>query len=557
MVFDYADFNFWGSLAGWALAMIAAVLASLLVGMVAACAAFGVQRGPALALGVVSRGITDLLFIAPRRVFAMALLTFKESHRRRAFWVLAIFLALFMFGGWFLGARNDEVPAKPYVSFVLTSMNFLLILMTLLIACWGIPADIKARSLHTVVTKPVRRSEIVLGRMLGYIGVISVVLLVTSVVGYFWICNQVPERAQPQLISRVVQYGTTMGFKDRNGQPGPGINVGDPWEYRKYVEGATKSCAEWTFENLPVERLRADKQLRLEQSFEAYRTFKGDVNKQVRYNLTFINPATGLRVPWKSFPVNERKAISGGNVTGEFIQESQDPTVVVPAELTYRDSYGAESVSKKVNLFDDLIVDGRLKIEVSAIEAQQYVGAAPRDLFLRLTDRTFLSSYSKACIGLWLLLVLMIVLGTTGSCFLKGPVATLFTAALLFVGFWFRDSIQEQVVLIRERREVVGGGPFEAWYRLVTQANPSSALPDNLASDALQTLDQGVFKLYGVVGAVIPDVKRFNLSEYPANGYEIPWLAGLLPCALITLAFFIPFFILGYFSLQLRELEHK
>ena len=49
------------------------------------------------------------------------------------------------------------------------------------------PDDIKARSLHTVVTKPVKRSEILVGRIMGVTLVGTLVVGVMSVVGYLWL----------------------------------------------------------------------------------------------------------------------------------------------------------------------------------------------------------------------------------------------------------------------------------------------------------------------------------------------------------------------------------
>ena len=529
----------------WLLIVAAAGVIGLLVGVVAAFSAYG-SRAPGKIYAALARGVKDLVFLSPKRIFAVAILTFKEASRRKAFMIGFLFLLLFMFGGWFLGSQDIEKPAKPYVIFVITAMNFLLILMSLLVACWGIPADIKARSLHTVVTKPVRRSEILLGRMLGYAGVITLVLLCTSAFGYFWIISKVPERAKSQLIARVPFYSTELKFLDRNGDPtNTGINVGDIWEYRSFVEGGTKARAQWIFENLDVAAMKQAGQFRIEQSFEAFRTYKGIVNQQLRYNLTIYNPEKDLRVPVGTFTVEEH------NVSVDAA------TVDIPLDLTYRDSFDVNSPEKKVNVVDDLMFDGKLMMEVSAIEPQQYIGVAQHDLFIRLPDRSFLSSYAKSCLGLWLLLMLIIIIGTSSSCFVKGPVATILTGSLIFVGFVFREQIDKTLATLAANQTVLGGGPVESIYRMITQMNQQSPLPSNLGTDVIKKLDQGMFGMLHVVNAVIPDLQYFNTSEYPANGFDVPWGAMLLPSMLISLGYLIPMVVLGYFSLQLRELEHK
>ena len=49
-------------------------------------------------------------------------------------------------------------------------MNILLLFPAALLAAFSIPNDIKNQNIYTIVTKPVERFEIVLGRFLGYLG---------------------------------------------------------------------------------------------------------------------------------------------------------------------------------------------------------------------------------------------------------------------------------------------------------------------------------------------------------------------------------------------------
>ena len=57
---------------------------------------------------------------------------------------------------------------------------------------------------------------------------------------------------------------------------------------------------------------------------------------------------------------------------------------------------------------------------------------------------------------------------------------------------------------------------------------------------------------------IIPRLATFNnMSEYVANGFDVPWDSALLPCVLITLGYLLPCILLGYFALRVRELESK
>ncbi|MCA8997283.1 MAG: hypothetical protein KDA80_09855 [Planctomycetaceae bacterium] len=539
MIHEVPIFHVDGAILAWAIVFVICLAVALLVGFVASLSAYGLG-GPKMFVRILTGGLRDLIQVSPRRIGAIATLTFKEALRRKAFLIGLLFLVLFMFGGWFLSGTDLDKPAKPYVAFVMTAMSFLLILMSLLISCWGLPADIKDRSLHTVVTKPVRRSEIVIGRMLGYSTVLTIILVLTSLLGYAWIRRQVPDAAQNQLIARVPVYGQ-ISFVDRNGEPArSGVNVGDIWEYRSFIEGGTKARAFWVFENLNVDTLRRAGNLRLEQSFEAFRTYKGKVDEEIRYSLWLLNPEKDLRVLVDRYPVRE------------FTTDVSDAVVEIPAELPSSDSDGGT-----VNVFDDLMPNGKLVVEVACVDEQQYLGTAQNDLFVRMPDRTFLGAYAKASIGLWLMLVLIVMIGTTASCFVKGPVATLLTATAIFVGYVFKGQLNEMLLQLQSKGQILGGGTLESVYRIFTRMNQTTPLPENAGTDLIKSLDQGGFGMLRVINLIMPDLTYFNTTQYPANGFDVPFANVLLPSILITLGYFLPLVILGYFSLQLRELEHK
>ena len=103
--------------------------------------------------------INDLFHLSPRRIWALTRLTFLEAYRRKALLVFVIFGLLFMFAGWFMGDTQDIKPdqVKVYISFVLTAILWLTLPVVLILCCFGIPEDIRLRSIHTVVTKPARK----------------------------------------------------------------------------------------------------------------------------------------------------------------------------------------------------------------------------------------------------------------------------------------------------------------------------------------------------------------------------------------------------------------
>ena len=149
------------------------------------------RRGPVEAFyavaGVIAAAIgQDLPATSLRRILAIARLTVKEAIRRRVIVGFVIFVLIFLFAGWFLDVKSDD-PAHLYLSFVLTTTTYLVIVLGLFLATASIPADIKSKTIYTIVTKPVRSGELVLGRIFGFVAVVTVLLVVMGVISYFFV----------------------------------------------------------------------------------------------------------------------------------------------------------------------------------------------------------------------------------------------------------------------------------------------------------------------------------------------------------------------------------
>src|SRR5215212_2365117 len=125
------------------------------------------------------------------KVFTITWLTFHEALRRRmvlAGLVLgALFVLLYDVGLLFLlndarahgvdvGVLSSVTMTQIY-SFLLTIglyvIHFLTIMLAIFASVDSISGEIKSHTMQTVVTKPVRRWEVVLGKWLGYAVMIS------------------------------------------------------------------------------------------------------------------------------------------------------------------------------------------------------------------------------------------------------------------------------------------------------------------------------------------------------------------------------------------------
>src|SRR5436190_6756990 len=149
------------------------------------------QYGPSEAFYYVARSIfsavtDDLPRFSARRTLAIARLAIQEAVRNKVLVGFLIFIVLLLVAGMFLDVQNSN-PSRVYLSFVLTSTNYLVLLMALLLSAFSLPNDVKNRTIYTVVTKPIRASEIVLGRTLGFAAVGTSMLVLMGVISYFFV----------------------------------------------------------------------------------------------------------------------------------------------------------------------------------------------------------------------------------------------------------------------------------------------------------------------------------------------------------------------------------
>ncbi len=156
------------------------VLACALLGTFFGYLAAALRHGPFEAFYVVAKVVAgagpDWFRMSPRRIWAIARLAAKEALRRRVILVaFGIFAIALLFGGWFINSGSEH-PERVYINFVMWGTQLLILMMIMLISAFSLPDDIKNRTIYTVATKPVRTSEIVLGRVVGF-GLLGTALL--------------------------------------------------------------------------------------------------------------------------------------------------------------------------------------------------------------------------------------------------------------------------------------------------------------------------------------------------------------------------------------------
>jgi hypothetical protein len=612
-------------------------IAGIIVGYFVAA----LRHGPLAAFRVTGqvliRAVEDLVRISPRRIWALSWLAVKEAIRRRVVVGFLVFIVVLLFAGWFLDPSSPE-PARLYISFVLTATSYLVLLLVLFLSAFSLPADIRSRTVYTVVTKPVRHSEIVLGRVLGFTAMGTGLLVVMGLISYFfvvrglshthtlrqedaqrletaWTKQQadgkpaplqvlhtnsvyghqhrveidlagkeasfqtqlnleqghwhelsgelVPDKSSVKLkyevgspegalVARVPIRGKKLRFRDREGLDAKeGINVGDEWTYRSYIQGGSQAAAIWEFAGLRSEDFGDE--VPVEMSLGVFRTHKGNIEKGVLGSLSVRNPDNGLTVEVEIFESKEFR-INRLVIPRKITKFSS--AQMIPQRT--RTAHGVEmspapekmdpklAEKKEFDLFEDLVSDGKVELWLRCLEPGQYFGAAQPDLYVRADDASFKLNFVKGYFGIWTQMVLVIAFGVMFSTFLSGPVAMLATLGIVMAGLF--SSFMVELAY----GKTYGGGPVESVIRLFTQQNVMTEMDPGLTTTVAKMTDYVLLHFLQAVAAIVPAFGNFSYADWVADGFNVSTDLILIH-SLMVVGFVIPLVVAGYLFLKTRE----
>ncbi|GAC1474636.1 MAG: hypothetical protein NVSMB9_25370 [Isosphaeraceae bacterium] len=225
--------------------------------------------------------LSEILAVRFRRIYSIALLSIIESTRRMwAPWVvITVFLVILAFTHWFLQPPRAAEVGRLFVGTLTLLCSLLLTVMVTLLTPLSLPQDIQNQTIYTVVSKPVRRIELIWGRILGFMTIVTFLVLVFGGVSLLYLkrtvggtiyateqlavkaagqnrlteARQLREQAEQirtRMAARVPVFGS-LAFLDSKGNPHlRGIDVGQEQsmrEPRSHIEGATPASAIWTY----------------------------------------------------------------------------------------------------------------------------------------------------------------------------------------------------------------------------------------------------------------------------------------------------------------------
>lgn len=529
-----------------------------------------------------------------QRIYALTKLGYLEAIRSRTMLVFLAFLIPLLFPiTWFLPFKPED-DLRITIDVTSKATQVLLFLTAALLASFAIPTDIKNQNLFTVVTKPVERIEIVMGRFFGYVALMTVALIGMTLVGWFFIyTTKIDDLAKAETYMARKPVRGSLSFASRRGEI-EGTNVAREFDLRKYIAGdpASSQRAIWTFNSIPSSLKGNRESVPLEFTFDIFRMTKGEENRGVDLDIRIVtrncpqSPPTEPRDgEWKWSDPQQRAEYeeAARQAVADLGQPGQNPAAILaraipgtPAwdavnklaeEFGYYEvngkevfDYHPEYIEVPVGLFRNLDKSTKsgqqdqppVTVYVKCTSPGQMLGMADSDLYFmenrpEPSDWMFAQNYFKASFGLWCRVTILIGIAVTFSTYLSGVISFL-GATLLF----FSSFTSEHLIDLASGRSFVGG-PARSITNLLEAKQPTSQFDtSNPLAKVIQGADQVFSWVVRRILNLIPDLEAYTWNRFLAEGFNVSF-EYLVMNFLMVIAYLLPWLILGFFLMRSRE----
>jgi ABC-type transport system involved in multi-copper enzyme maturation permease subunit len=334
-------------------------------------------------------------------------------------------------------------------------------LAAMLLSASSIPTDIENKVLCTVTTKPVQRSNIILGKITGFIYIIGVLLLIMGSVSYALIrftAVKQSEQGNNALLTREKFDPYSLQITGKSAK-----KIGN----LSWIEGGGKTVSVWKFRGLDFKEEQGDLEIRANFLIESNKKSTGKIPIIIKV----INPYSGKALE-NTIDVSRNKPISL-SLDSHFSDRSRE-----------------------------------LTIDVSPKNPGDFIGVDADSVMVFGGERSFEYNYLKGLVMFAFQFLLMVIIAISGSTFLSLPVNILFCLFVFFCG-----NITD---LMRDLSTVVNifqSSEHEHGISTVMQRTNVLVLYLNYITK----------KPILLLSYILPDFRFFSVGNYFIDGINIPY----------------------------------
>lgn len=416
------------------------------------------------------------------QLLAVIILTYKESVRKRVFWLILFFTVLLITSSALFPVINPADRVKLVEAWSLRWISLFGMTMIIFLAAVSIPEDIEDKKFLIIFTKPLARGTFITGKLIGYIVVMAIFVTLIGLLslGYLKVVNALssPTSNTMSPLDRLRQPVKAKEFSFI--QPGQNTEGNASGTYLTdeeqpleiHLSGAVGNYAAWRFEGLDRRRLTnpVKVQIRIGISEKHFR-----FASSVIIGVKIYEPKTRryLLIPLKEIEIRHLNP------------------AIIEVDSSLIDQFGdLELCLRRINPESELIVTP---------ESVQILSAA----------KSYSWNYLKYLGFIFFQVTLLTILVVMGSTFLSSGITVFFGFFMLFCGAgmsFFKESLKAM------ERAIQYTAPLEITQRM-----------GHIQNDAFPLWLMKLSKfILNYAFKILPDFSIFHGSSYLAQDIVIP-----------------------------------
>ena len=386
--------------------------------------------------------------------------TLREAIRKKTLHVLIGLGMLIMAISPFI-PTTDEPDARIKMILVMFFQVVVLLCITgvIFISAVSLPHEIEDRTIYGILSKPISRIKLSVGKILGFALVSAFLLITLSLLNMTviqWAGSGLPEQYKGIFKARDEFQASKFSILGKSHHVREGI---------AWIEGGRSGIAVWSFSDLY-------KNLDNKSSFEVELSLKMESSRGFVDTVPLVVGIEGV--------------VSGRHKVEVLSVRIDEPLIIKldPEIFQTRDN---------------------VNISVFPIHGMDYIGVTQKDVRIFSVQKSFVCNYGKAVVITFLKFLLIVIIAVMGSTYLSTPVSIV-SALFVFLCGHVLDFIKDFSLLIQR-------------YDVHEHALPTVLKKPNIF---LIYLDYVIKKPLEVLSMVLPDFKRFDSLKFLLKGINIP-----------------------------------
>lgn len=386
--------------------------------------------------------------------------TFCEAFRKKILHIL-VGLGVFIISLSPFFPTMDEPDAHVKIVLVVFFQVVILLCISgiIFLAASSLPGEIEDKTILGILSKPVSRIKIIMGKVAGFAMLSALVLVFLSLMNLiivYWIASGLPDEYRGILKARNLYKSSQFHVQGKVNHASREI---------LWIEGGRVAVAHWSFSDLYN---KSDKR----RSYELELDLKVDSSKDIVENVPLV-----VRV----------EDVFSGESKIEIISLKIDELLTLKLNSGF--------IQKS----------GNINVSVFPLSRTDYIGVSQNDAKVYSVYGGFLSNYVKAIFITFLKFLLIIFISVMGSTYLSAPVS-IATSMVVFLSGHVLDYVKDFSILI-QRYDIHK-------YNLPTVIKEPNIL--------LVYFDYIIRKPLEWLTVILPDFKRFDSLNFLLNGINVP-----------------------------------